>query len=108
MSVEEIVDTAEVVYRNDIRVLFLQSGENEFTTNVVSKATRIIKQKLDMDIILCLGNKPREEYRILRNAGADGYILKHETADHALHKEHRGCSLDERLKCTQDLLDLGF
>ena len=108
MSAEEIVDTATIIHRNGIRILFLQSGENEFTTDIVLKAIRIIKQKLGMDIILCLGNKSREEYRVLKNAGADGYILKHETSNQALHKEHRGCSLDERLQCTRDLLDLGF
>ncbi len=108
MSTEEIVDAAAIIHRNDIRILLLQSGENEFTTDIVSEAVGIIKQKLDMDIILCLGNKSHEEYRNLKNAGADGYILKHETANHTLHKEHRGCSLGERLRCTRDLLDLGF
>lgn len=108
MSPEEIINTTAVIWQAGIRILFLQAGENEFTTKIVSKAIKDIKQKYDMDIILCLGNKSYKEYSVLRDVGADGYILKHETENELLHKKLRGYDLKERLRCLRDLLKLGF
>ena len=61
-----------------------------------------------MEILLGLGIKSESEYRLLRERGADTYILKHETADADLHHRVRGESLSGRVDAIRTLLRLGY
>jgi biotin synthase len=61
-----------------------------------------------VEVLLGLGDKSRAEYRHLKEHGADSYILKHETADPALHRQIRGEPLAVRLKAIRTLLRLGY
>jgi biotin synthase len=93
-----------------IDVVFLQAGEVPQTTRLVGEAIPRIRELFDdnVEILLNLGNKKRSEYAYLKDQGATSYILKHETSDPALHEAIRHESLHERLRCLQDLLDLGY
>ncbi|MBQ3094251.1 MAG: [Clostridia bacterium] len=57
-----------------------------------------------------LGEKSKESYRRLREAGADRYLLRHETADRDHYAKLHPASLswDERIQCLYDLRELGF
>lgn len=70
-----------------------------------------IKQNYpDCAITLSIGEKSKESYRKFREAGADRYLLRHETADEAhyryLHPEN--LSLSNRIQCLYDLKELGY
>lgn len=93
-----------------INVVLIQGGEIPQTTDILERAIPRIIEAFDgrVEILLNLGNKSREEYARLRRAGAHSYILKHETADADLYREMKCETLDERLRCMYDLLDLGF
>jgi biotin synthase len=109
MNSEQIVKATEPIKDSGIKVIFLQGGEVPATTKIVGKAIPRIRNLFDdIEILLCLGDKSREEYEYLKNQGADSYILKHETSDLELHNRMRHTTLDSRLKCLQDLLDLGY
>ncbi len=110
MRPDEIVEVAKPIKAAGLRVVFLQGGETPATTRTVGEAIPRIKDLFadDMEVLLCLGNKTREEYAYLRAQGADSYILKHETSDPRLHQQLRHDSLASRLDCLQTLLDLGY
>jgi len=107
---QEIINTAADIRAAGLNVLLVQGGEIPQTTNILERVIPRILEIFDgkVEVLLNLGNKKREEYARLKNAGAKSYILKHETSDSALYQQLKGESLEERLRCMSDLLDLGF
>jgi biotin synthase len=61
-----------------------------------------------VEILLNLGNKTRAEYAMWKEYGAYSYITKHETSDRALYYLMKEETLEERLRCIEDLLALGY
>ncbi|QMU74628.1 radical SAM protein [Streptacidiphilus sp. PB12-B1b] len=107
---ELLIDTAASVKASGINVVFFQAGEIPQTTRVVGEAIPGIRRLYDdnVEILLNLGNKRRSEYEYLREQGATSYILKFETSDPRMNEQMRHETLESRLKCLQDLLDLGY
>ncbi len=109
---KEFMKIVEYLYHKNRRVLLLQSGENSSQRYIdfVCKCVSNIKQKFpDLTIILCLGNLSYSQYRQLREAGADRYILKFETSNPALYKQIKpDDSLEKRLECLKILNELDF
>jgi biotin synthase len=107
---DQLVEAARAVRDSGINVVFFQGGEIPQTTRIVGEAIPRIRELFDdtVEILLNLGNKSRDEYKYLRDQGADSYILKFESSDPQLHERMRHETLDSRLRCLQDLLDLGF
>lgn len=109
---EEILDCCREGYGLGFRTFVLQGGEDAFfTDDYVCEIINSIKSKYpDCAITLSLGERSFESYEKLRNAGADRYLLRHETAD----KEHYGklhpddLSFDKRMECLKNLKKLGF
>lgn len=110
MPLEEIVEAARRAEALGIGTVVLQSGEDGYyaigrTVDMV----RAIKRSADVAITLSLGERPREEYRALRAAGADRYLLRHETADPGLYARlHPDMRYERRLECLRDLRAEGF
>ncbi|CAM5586853.1 radical SAM protein (plasmid) [Streptomyces viridifaciens] len=107
---EALVETAKTISEHGINVVFFQAGEIPQTTKIVGEAIPRIRELYDDDveILLNLGNKKRSEYEYLREQGATSYILKHETSDPDLNLRMRHETLESRLACMSDLLELGF
>lgn len=106
---EVIIEFASKAKAYGYRTVVLQSGEDEWFT--VDKMVYIIKKikELDLAITLSVGEKPREVYKAYREAGADRYLLRIETTDKALYEKlDPGMSWDNRVRCLQDLKELGF
>lgn len=62
-----------------------------------------------MAITLSLGERPEDDYRAFRDAGADRYLLKHETINpHLYERLHPGQKLNRRLKLFEILRSLGY
>ena len=57
---------------------------------------------------LSIGERTLAEYKLMREAGADRFLLKHETADAALYQSLHGVPLDSRLQAQRMLKALGF
>ncbi len=112
LSQEEILDCCENGYGLGFRTFVLQGGEDPFYTDErMAEIVREIKTRYpDCALTLSIGERSYESYRILREAGADRYLLRHETADEAhyrkLHPENM--TLDNRKRCLQDLKTLGY
>ncbi len=110
MNTEEIVNIAKKINELDINVVFLQGGETPQTTFVVGESIPKIKKlfNYNVEILLCLGIKSFNEYRYLKEIGADSYIMKHETSDPELHKWLRNQTFQYRLHHIKLLLEAGY
>lgn len=98
-------------YSLGFRSFVLQGGEGVMPTGkVCSLVSRIRAEYPDCAITLSLGEYPAEDYRRMREAGADRYLLRHETADRAhyraLHPPE--LTLENRMRCLLELKELGF
>ncbi len=108
----DLMKSVAYVYARKRRVLLLQSGENrsEPYVDYVSRCVHDIKSSFgDMIIILCMGNLSYAQYKQLREAGTDRYIIKFETSNPELYKQIKpGDSLKKRLTCLSMLHKLGY
>lgn len=107
---EEILAAAGNIWRAGVKTVVLQSGEED---NLDSGWLRLvieeIKKDFDMAVTLSVGERSREDYALWKEAGADRYLLKIETSDPGLYQElHPGMSFENRMKCLQELADLGY
>lgn len=108
---DEIIDCCDKGYSYGYRTFVLQSGEGALATARVCGIVSRIKQKYpDYAVTLSLGELPFEDYKRLKEAGADRYLLRHETADREhyrlLHPPEM--SFDYRMTCLRELKRLGF
>ncbi len=107
---EEIVEIAQDLNRRGIKTAVLQSGEDPwYTQEIMCDIIRKIKSTTDMAVTLCIGERPFEDYQAFKDAGADRYLLRHETANPRLYKElHPDSDQNERLACLRELKRIGF
>ena len=112
LTKEEILQCCENGHELGFRTFVLQGGEDPwFNDERMIDIIKSIKQNYpDCAITLSIGEKSKESYRKFREAGADRYLLRHETADEAhyryLHPEN--LSLSNRIQCLYDLKELGY
>lgn len=112
LTEEEILSCCKEGYELGFRTFVLQGGEDGFFTEekLVRLIQKIRKGYPDCAITLSVGEKTKDEYQRLREAGADRYLLRHETADpdhyRLLHPQR--LSLACRKECLFTLKSLGF
>ena len=112
LSKEQILSCCEAGYGLGFRTFVLQGGEDSwFTRERITEIVRAIKGRFpDCALTLSVGEKDRETYQEWFDAGADRYLLRHETADgeHYASLHPRELSLDNRMRCLQDLKEIGY
>ena len=112
LTKEQILECCEEGYALGFRTFVMQGGEDPwFTEDRVCDIVREIKSRYpDCAVTLSLGEWPKESYQAFRDAGADRYLLRHETAtaDHynKLHPENM--LLSTRMECLFNLKEIGF
>jgi len=112
LSEEEILDCCRNGYALGFRTFVLQSGEDPYYSDerLSGLIQKIKKQFPDCALTLSLGERSYDSYRRLYEAGADRYLLRHETA-HEPHyrKLHpKDLSLRNRLECLYNLKKIGY
>lgn len=111
LTKEQILECADEGYALGFRTFVMQGGEGIFSADHTADIVRELKKNYpDCAVTLSLGEYSREEYAVMREAGADRYLLRHETADKAHYERLHpaGMSFDNRMRCLSDLHDLGF
>ncbi len=110
MTKEEIIKTAEEIYRSGIKTIVLQSGEDfTYSAKDIEEIISEIKVKCDVAITLSLGDREKWEFDLWKAAGADRYLLKHETANPVIYsKLHNNEKLEERIENIKYLKSIGF
>ena len=112
LSIDEIVECASYGYGLGFRTIVLQGGEDQFFTD--DKMTEIIRaikrEHPDCAVTLSIGEKSYETYKSFFDAGADRYLLRHETADfgHYAKLHPANLSAENRQRCLFDLKKIGF
>lgn len=108
---DQIMSACDEGYRLGYRTYVLQGGEDDyFTDEKVIEIVQMIKGKYpDTRVTLSLGEKSRESFQKFYDAGADRYLLRHETASKDLYKKiHPDMSYDNRIECLKILKEIGF
>ena len=112
LTKEQMLDCCANGYELGFRTFVLQGGEDGyFTDDKICDLVSAIKEKYpDCAVTLSIGEKSKESYKRYFDAGADRYLLRHETADEAhykkLHPEEM--SLSHRKQCLWDLKEIGY
>lgn len=108
----EILECCDEGYGLGFRTFVMQGGEDAFfSDSVLCDIVRAIKERYpDCAVTLSMGEKSEESYQKLFDAGADRYLLRHETADSEhyamLHPEEM--SFETRMNCLKALRKIGF
>lgn len=109
---EQIYDCCKIGYELGFRTFVLQGGEDGcFTDDKLVEIIKTIRQNYpDCALTLSIGEKSYESYKRYFDAGADRYLLRHETAN-SIHygKLHpKNLLLENRKKCLYNLKEIGY
>ena len=112
LSPEDVLSCCREGWALGFRTFVLQGGEDPwFTDERLCPLLRQIKAEFpDCAVTLSLGERSRESYQRLYDAGADRYLLRHETADKAHYAALHPAELswDHRMECLQTLKEIGY
>lgn len=112
LTPEQILDCCERGHEMGFRTFVLQGGEDPtLADEAVSDLLHAIKGRYpDCAVTLSLGERSRESYQVLFDAGADRYLLRHETADaaHYARLHPRSMSFEHRMQCLRNLKEIGY
>lgn len=112
LSQDEILECCKLGYSLGFRTFVLQGGEDPLWTdeNFIDTVGLIHRRFKDCAITLSAGEKKRETYKALFDAGADRYLLRHETFDpvHYRKLHPANMSRDARIRCLYELKEIGF
>lgn len=112
LSIEQILQCCENGYAMGIRTFVLQGGEDASLSreHLVDLIQTIKENYPDCAVTLSLGEWSADDYRAFRLAGADRYLLRHETADEkhysSLHPAEQ--TFENRMRCLCDLKNIGY
>lgn len=109
---EDIVACCKEAYDLGFRTFVMQSGEDDSYRDeeMIDIISSIKQQFPDCAITLSMGEKTKETYQKYCDAGADRYLLRHETSDasHYQKLHPKGMNIEERKRCVYDLKEIGF
>lgn len=112
LTKEDILECCETGHSLGFRTFVLQGGEDGFYTDdmLVDIIKTVKKIYPDCALTLSIGEKSRESYEKYFDAGADRYLLRHETADscHYSKLHPTSLSLENRKRCLYDLKEIGY
>lgn len=112
LSKEDILFCCREGYSLGFRTFVLQGGEDgHFTDDFLCDIIKEIKNLYPgCAVTLSLGERNYESYKKLKNAGADRYLLRHETANDAHYSKLHPAEmkLSDRKKCLFELKELGY
>ncbi|MDE6625025.1 MAG: [FeFe] hydrogenase H-cluster radical SAM maturase HydE [Lachnospiraceae bacterium] len=112
LTKEDILLCCEEGYRLGFRTFVLQSGEDPYFDDkrMCDIVTAIRQCFPDCAITLSMGERSKDSYKRLFDAGADRYLLRHETAN---EKHYRllhppTMSYHNRIECLHNLKEIGY
>lgn len=111
LSKDEIIDCAILGDKLGYKTYVLQGGEDPyFTDEIIVDIIKEIKRIFPSNAItLSIGEKSFESYKKFYEAGADRYLLRHETASKELYESlHPMSSFENRINCLYNLKEIGY
>jgi biotin synthase len=111
LSLDDILSACEEGNRLGYNTFVLQGGEDPYFTDdkIVEIISAIKERYKTAAITLSIGEKSYDSYKKYYEAGADRYLLRHETASRRLYEKLQpGMSFDNRRRCLKDLKEIGY
>ena len=112
LSAEDILECCREGYGAGFRTFVLQGGEDPYyTDDIMTDIVSAIRAEFpDCAITLSIGEKSRESYQRYYDAGANRYLLRHETAnpEHYAKMHPAAQTFENRMRCLRDLKDIGY
>ncbi len=112
LSREEILKACRTGYALGFRTFVLQGGEDPFYSaqDIAGIVSSVKEEFPDCALTLSIGERSREDYVLWYEAGADRYLLRHETASasHYAMLHPPELSLKNRKRCLYDLMEIGY
>jgi biotin synthase len=112
LTKEEILSCCQNGYSLGMRTFVLQGGEDIYYTDdrMVDIIQAIREGFPDCAITLSFGEKSKQTYQKYFDAGADRYLLRHETSnpEHYRKLHPANLSIEKRKQCLRDLKEIGF
>lgn len=112
LSIEQILECCKNGYELGFRTFVLQGGEDGYYTDakICELVAKIKRQHPDCAVTLSIGEKERASYEAFFKAGADRYLLRHETADEEHYKKlhPQKMSFQHRMQCLRELKEIGY
>lgn len=111
LTIDKILECAELGDRLGYKTYVLQGGEDPyFTDDIMVEIISKIKKCFPKNAItISLGERSSESYEKMFKAGADRYLIRHETATKELYEKlHPGASFENRKRCLEDLKKIGY
>ncbi len=111
LTKEQILDCCKQGYELGMRTFVLQGGEDSYFDDKMVEIVREIREKYeDCAITLSIGELCDEKYQALFNAGANRFLLRHESAtdEHYAKLHPENMTLSERKNCLFSLKNIGF
>lgn len=112
LSPERILACAEEGYGLGFRAFVLQGGEDPWFSDerLCDIVARVRSTHPDCAVTLSMGERSRASYQALHDAGAERYLLRHETANplHYRRLHPPEMSFERRMRCLEDLRDIGY
>ncbi len=110
---DTIVECARAGWEYGYRTIVLQGGENEtyYSDDVLCGiVSRIVDSCPNTAVTISMGERGRNSFQRLFDAGATRYLLRHETAtkEHYERLHPSNMSFEHRMQCLYDLRDIGF
>lgn len=112
LSPERILACAEEGYGLGFRTFVLQGGEDPWFSDerLCDIVARVRSTHPDCAVTLSMGERSRASYQALHDAGAERYLLRHETANplHYRRLHPPEMSFERRMRCLEDIRDIGY
>jgi biotin synthase len=112
MTEDEVMDCVRVAQRLEYGTVVLQSGEDfALTRDFITRLVRRIKTETPLAVTLSLGERNIEELKEWRDAGADRFLLKHETSDPELFRRihpNNGTEVSDRVALLKAAKEMGY
>lgn len=112
LTFDDVIDCCTRGHDMGFRTFVLQGGEDghmtdEFMCGLVAEIHRLFP---DCAITLSIGERSRESYQRLYDAGAQRYLLRHETAtaSHYARLHPEALTLEQRMNCLMNLKEIGY
>ena len=112
LTLDQILECCEEGYQYGYRTFVLQSGEDgHFNDDTMLEVVSSIRKKYDdCAITLSIGERSRDSYQKLFDAGANRFLLRHEAASKELYEKIHPSNQkwEERFRCLKDLKEIGY
>lgn len=111
LTLDEILECADIGDKLGYKTFVLQGGEDPYFTDekMVEIITNLKNKYPNNAITLSLGERSYKSYEKMFKAGADRYLLRHETANKMLYESlHPNSSFENRRKCLENLKKIGY